>query len=158
MKLQSVWTKKKSEIFDVSFLLPFMLLYRKENSESDSYCRHNVRSSRLFLSRRKWNPLIFLPRISKSTPCKGIYVAGALSWKSVASRPNPVRDDTRRSSSRRQLFAADRLLQHVHQVHRIGRNLRRVVVERGGKDFEGKAGGRTIHAFLDASRVLVLLE
>jgi hypothetical protein len=72
MKLQSVWTKKKSEIFDVSFLLPFMLLYRKENSESDSYCRHNVRSSRLFLSRRKWNPLIFLPRISKSTPCKGI--------------------------------------------------------------------------------------
>jgi hypothetical protein len=72
MKLQSVWTKKKSEIFDVSFLLPFMLLYRKENSESDSYCRHNVRSSRLFLSRRKRNPLIFLPRISKSTPCKGI--------------------------------------------------------------------------------------
>jgi len=30
-----------------------LLLYRKENSELDSYCRHNVYLSRLYISRMK---------------------------------------------------------------------------------------------------------
>jgi len=55
-----------------------LLLYRKENSALDPFCRHNVRLSRLFVSRKKCpklNPKMLPPPDpihDTSTPCKGI--------------------------------------------------------------------------------------
>jgi len=44
----------KKMVFDATNRHPArLLLYRKENSELDPFCRHNVRSSRLFLSRKE---------------------------------------------------------------------------------------------------------
>jgi len=42
--------KSNSIVFQERFL-PLMLLYRKENSELGSYCRHNVSLSHLYISR-----------------------------------------------------------------------------------------------------------
>jgi len=42
--------KSNSIVFQERFLL-LMLLYRKENSELGSYCRHNVSLSHLYISR-----------------------------------------------------------------------------------------------------------
>ena len=58
----------------------------------------------------------------------------------------------------RQLLAPDRLLEHVHQMHRIGADLGRIVVEGRGQDLEGEAGRDAVHAFVDAGRVLVFLH
>ena len=43
-------------------------------------------------------------------------------------------------------------------MHRIRRNLDRVVVEGGGQDLEGEAGRDPVHALVDAGRVLVFLQ
>jgi hypothetical protein len=47
--------KSNSTVFQEE-LLPLMLLYRKENSELDSYCRHNVSLSHLYISRQTTHP------------------------------------------------------------------------------------------------------
>jgi len=45
----------------------FLPLYRKENSELETYCRHNVYLSHLFISRQKK-----IVSHLFSSPCKGI--------------------------------------------------------------------------------------
>src|SRR3712207_8297333 len=50
----------------------------------------------------------------------------------------------------RVLVAADRLLQSVHQVHRVGGDLDGVVVEGRGQHLEGEAGGDAVHALVRA--------
>jgi len=47
-----------------------MLLYRKENSELDSYCRHNVCSSHLYISRQ--NIPLSPPTIANGKKAKDI--------------------------------------------------------------------------------------
>ncbi len=56
------------------------------------------------------------------------------------------------------MLALDRLLQHIHQMHRIGGDFGDVVVERLRQRLVGEAGGDARHAFVDAGRVLVFLQ
>ena len=57
----------------------------------------------------------------------------------------------------RELLAPDRLLEHVHQVDRVGRHLLGVEVEGAGQHLEGEPGRDPVHAFIDPRRVAVLL-
>jgi hypothetical protein len=61
------------------------------------------------------------------------------------------------STSLRELLALDLLLQHVHQVHRVGRHFGAVEVEDLGQDLVGEARADAAHAFVDAGVVAVLL-
>ena len=56
------------------------------------------------------------------------------------------------------LFLLNTLLQHMNQVHRVGRYLRVVIVEYLGENLESKAGGEPGHAFIHAGHVAVLLN
>src|SRR5579862_5863491 len=56
------------------------------------------------------------------------------------------------------LLALDRLFQHVHQMHRIGRDLGGVVVERLRQRLIGEARRDAGHAFVNARLVLVFLQ
>ena len=47
-----------------------------------------------------------------------------------------------------QLLAADGLLEHVHEVDRVGTDLRGVVVERGRQHLEGEARRGAVHALV----------
>ena len=58
----------------------------------------------------------------------------------------------------RQLLALQRLLQHVQQMHRVGRDFGTIEVEHLGENFEGKAGREPLHTFIDPSRIAVLLN
>jgi hypothetical protein len=58
----------------------------------------------------------------------------------------------------RELLAFDLLLEHVHQVHRVGGDFGTVEVEDLGDDLEGEARRDTAHALVDARVVAVLLE
>ena len=53
---------------------------------------------------------------------------------------------------RRELLALDLLLQHVHQVHRVGGHFGAVEVEDLGQDLVREARGDAAHAFIDARR------
>ena len=56
-----------------------------------------------------------------------------------------------------ELLALDLLLQHVHQVHRVGGDLGAVEVEDLGQDLVGEARADAAHALVDAGVVAVLL-
>src|ERR1700748_3282765 len=56
-----------------------------------------------------------------------------------------------------ELLALDLLLEHVHQVHRVGGHLLAVEVEDLGQDLVREARGDAAHAFVDAGVVAVLL-
>jgi hypothetical protein len=55
------------------------------------------------------------------------------------------------------LLLGDLLLQHIHQVHRVGGHFAVVEVEHLGEHLEGKAGGQAGHALVDAGVVAVFL-
>ncbi len=59
---------------------------------------------------------------------------------------------------RRELFLLDLLLQHVEQVHRVGRHFVRVEVEHLGEDLEGEAGGKPGHTLVDPGGIAVFLD
>ena len=59
---------------------------------------------------------------------------------------------------RRQLFALQRLLEYIQQMHRIGGDLGTVKVEYFGKDLERETGREPLHALIDARRVAILLN
>jgi hypothetical protein len=50
------------------------------------------------------------------------------------------------------------MLEDIHQMDGIGTNLGSVVVEGRRQHLEGKAGRSTVHAFVDAGRILVFLN
>ena len=56
-----------------------------------------------------------------------------------------------------ELLAFNLLLQHIHQVHRVGGDLGAVEVEHFGEDLEGETRGDAAHAFVHACHVTVLL-
>ena len=58
----------------------------------------------------------------------------------------------------RELVLFDLLLEHIEQVHRVGRHFRWVKVEHLGENLEGKTGGQAVHALVDPGHVLVLLQ
>ena len=58
----------------------------------------------------------------------------------------------------RELLAPDRLLQDVHEMHRVGRHLLGVVVERLRQHLEGKARRDARHALVHAGGIAVFLH
>ena len=57
----------------------------------------------------------------------------------------------------RELLTFNLLLQHVKQVHRVGRHFGMVKVEDARQDLKGKTGRQTVHPFIHASVVMILL-
>ena len=57
----------------------------------------------------------------------------------------------------RELLAGDLLLEHIHQMHRIGRHLGAVEVEDLGQNLVSEAGRNAVHAFVDTRVVAVFL-
>ena len=57
-----------------------------------------------------------------------------------------------------QVLAREPLLQHVHEMNRIGRDLGLVVVEHRREHLVGEAGGQARHAFVGAGVVAIFLQ
>ena len=57
----------------------------------------------------------------------------------------------------RELFARNLLLQHVKQMHRVSRDLGLIEIEYPRQNLEGEPGGKTLHTFIDAGIIAILL-
>src|SRR5271166_670389 len=57
-----------------------------------------------------------------------------------------------------ELLAADRLLQHVHQVNRVGGDFRGIVIERRGQGLESKPRRDAVHPLIGSGGIAVFLD
>jgi len=57
-----------------------------------------------------------------------------------------------------ELLAPDGLLEHVHQMNRIGRDLLRIEIKGTRQDFESEAGGDAVHSLVHAGGIAVFLN